>query len=203
MEPILIGISGGSASGKTTICRKVQEGLGVDCTVLEMDHFYRGLTPEQINNVSEYNFDHPEALDLEAIYQALETLRKGQDAEIPVYDFKLHRRTSETQTVKANRLILYEGIFSLFDPKVRNLMKLKVFVQTDDDLRLARRLLRDTKERGRDVDMVLNQYFKFVKPSYDQYIRPTMKYADIIIPQGAHNQVAIDLILLNLKNYLV
>lgn len=203
MEPIVIGISGGSASGKTTICRKVQEGLGVDCTVLEMDHFYRGLTPEQINNVSEYNFDHPEALDLEAIYQALETLRSGQDAEIPVYDFKLHRRTSETQTVKANRLILYEGIFSLFDPKVRNLMKLKVFVQTDDDLRLARRLLRDTKERGRDVDMVLNQYFKFVKPSYEEYIRPTMKYADIIIPQGAHNQVAIDLILLNLKNYLV
>lgn len=203
MEPIVIGISGGSASGKTSICRKVQEGLGVDCTVLEMDHFYRGLTPEEKENVSEYNFDHPEALDLDGIYQALETLRKGQDAVIPVYCFKTHRRTGNTQIVKANRLILYEGIFSLLDPKVRNLMKLKIFVQTDDDLRLARRLLRDTQERGREVNDVLDQYFKFVKPSYDEFIRPTMKHADIIIPQGAHNQVAIDLVLLNLKNYLV
>jgi uridine kinase len=202
MEPILVGICGGSASGKTSLCRKVAEGLGVDCTVLEMDHFYRGLTPEQIQSVSEYNFDHPEALNFDDIFVALNTLLEGKDAEIPVYDFKKHSRAPYKQTIKSNKLILYEGIFSLFDPKVRDMMKLKIFVQTDDDLRLSRRLLRDTQERGRDLDGVLYQYFRFVKPSYDEYIRPTMKYADIIIPQGAHNQVAIDLILLSLRNYL-
>ena len=202
MEPILVGICGGSASGKTSLCRKLQQELSVDCTVLEMDHFYRGLTPEQLLAVSEYNFDHPEALNHEDIVQALQTLLTGQDAQIPVYDFKSHRRADYTQTVKSNKLILYEGIFSLYDPKIRDMMKLKIFVQTDDDLRLARRLLRDTQDRGRDLDGALEQYFKFVKPSYDEYIRPTMKYADVIIPQGAHNQVAIDLILLSLKNYL-
>ena len=170
--------------------------------MLEMDHFYRGLTPEQLDTVSEYNFDHPEAINHEDIVQALQTLLKGQDAQIPVYDFKTHSRAAHTQTIKSNKLILYEGIFSLYDPQIRDMMKLKIFVQTDDDLRLARRILRDTQQRGRDLDGVLEQYFKFVKPSYDEYIRPTMKYADVIIPQGAHNQVAIDLILLSLKNYL-
>lgn len=203
MEPILVGICGGSASGKTSICRKVQEGLGVDCTVLEMDNFYKGLTEEELQNVSEYNFDHPSALSFEDIYAAIKTLMSGNDAEISIYDFKTHKRTGMTQTVRTNKLILYEGIYSLYDPKLRDMMKLKVFVHTDDDLRLCRRLKRDTIERGRSVEGVLDQYFKFVKPSFDEYILPTMKFADIIVPQGAHNQVAVDLIVLNLKNYLV
>lgn len=203
MEPIVVGICGGSASGKTSLCWKVQESLGVDCTVLEMDNFYRGLTPEQLPNVHEYNFDHPNALDFDDIHEALRTLSQGRDAEIPVYDFKTHSRAPYKQTIKTNKLILYEGIYSLFDPRIREMMKLKVFVHTDDDLRLCRRIKRDTAERGRSVDNVLDQYFKFVKPSYDEYIQPTMNYADIIVPHGAFNKVAVDLIVLNLKNYLV
>ena len=203
METIVIGISGGSASGKTSLCRKVQEALGVDLTVLEMDHFYKGLTAEELPNVHEYNFDNPTAIDLEELYLAIKTLARGEDAEIPIYDFKTHSRLEERQIIKANKLILYEGIYSLYDPRVRDMMKLKIFVQTDDDLRLSRRLKRDTEERGRSVEGILGQYFKFVKPSYDEFILPTMKYADIIIPHGAHNQVAIDLIVLSLKNYLL
>jgi uridine kinase len=203
METIILGISGGSASGKTSVCRKVQEALGMDCTVLEMDNFYRGLTDEDLPMVHEYNFDHPNAIDFEEIYRAIKNLAAGNDADIPIYDFKTHSRLPQTQKIKANRLILYEGIYSLYDPRVRDMMKLKIFVQTDDDLRLARRLKRDTLERCRSIEGVLDQYFKFVKPSYDEYIEPTMKYADIIIPHGAYNQVAIDLIVLNLKNYLI
>ena len=203
METIILGICGGSASGKTSVCRKVQEALGLDCTVLEMDNFYRGLTPEERPNVADYNFDHPNAIDFEEIFLAIKTLANGNDAEIPIYDFKTHSRTSNKKIIKANKLILYEGIYSLYDPRVREMMKLKIFVQTDDDSRLCRRLKRDTIERGRSVEGVLQQYFRFVKPSYDEFILPTMKYADIIIPHGAYNQVAIDLIVLNLKNYLL
>ena len=203
MSSIIVGICGGSASGKTSLCRKVKEALGVDQTVLEMDNFYKGLTAEELPNVHEYNFDHPNAIDFEESYLAIKTLESGLDAEIPIYDFKTHSRAPEKQIVKANRLILYEGIYSLYDPRVRDMMKLKIFVQTDDDLRLCRRLKRDTVERGRSIEGVLDQYFKFVKPSYDEFILPTMKYADIIIPHGAHNQVAIDLLVLNLKNYLI
>lgn len=200
--PIFIGVCGGTASGKTTLCRRIEEALGVQCTVLAMDHFYKGLTAEELPMVHEYNFDHPNAIDFDEIYLAIQKLLKREDAMIPIYNFKTHSRESDRQVIRSSNLVLYEGIFALSDKRVRDLMKLKVFVQTDDDIRLCRRLLRDTKQRGRDPEGILNQYFKFVKPSYDEYIRPTMKHADIIVPHGAHNDVAIELIVMNLKNYL-
>jgi uridine kinase len=201
-RPILVSVAGGTASGKTTLCRTIQEKLGLNCTLLEMDNFYRGLTPQQHEFAHEYNFDHPDAIDFNEALNVVQNLLNGNDVELAIYDFKTHSRSNQFKSLKSNKLILYEGIYSLYDERVRNLMQLKIFVQTDDDVRLCRRLLRDTKERGREVDGILTQYFKFVKPSFDEYIRPTMKYADIIVPNGASNQIAIDLIVKNLKTSL-
>jgi uridine kinase len=144
MKPvILVGICGGTASGKTTLCEKVAEELGVKCASLGMDSFYRGLSPEEHDLAAEYNFDHPNALDFDSIHQVVETLLNRQDAEIPIYDFVTHTRRPETQTLNSADLILFEGIHSFFDEQIRARMNLKIFVQTDDDLRLARRLQRD------------------------------------------------------------
>ncbi|CAG9323049.1 unnamed protein product [Blepharisma stoltei] len=200
--PIFIGVCGGTASGKTTLCNRISEALGAECTVLGMDHFYKGLTEEELPLVHEYNFDHPNSLDFDEMFIAIQKLLRREDADIPIYDFKTHSRKPERQMIKHANLILFEGILAFYDKRLRDLMKLKIFVQTDDDIRLCRRLLRDSTERGRHPDGILNQYFKFVKPSYDEYIRPTMKYADIIVPHGAHNDVAIEFVVMNLKNYL-
>ena len=198
-SPILVGVCGGTASGKTSLCTKIYEALQINCTLIQMDSFYKGLAPEKLEHVDEYNFDHPDALDFEDIRRTISTLMRREPADVPLYDFTTHSRLSETNRLEPNNLILYEGIYALYDKDICDRMDLKIFVQTEDDVRLSRRLLRDTKERGRSIEGVLSQYFKFVKPSFDEYIRPTMKFADIIVPHGAHNQVAIDLIVMNLK----
>eukprot|EP00742_Colponemidia_sp_Colp-10_P004559 GILJ01004865.1.p2 GENE.GILJ01004865.1~~GILJ01004865.1.p2 ORF type:complete len:462 (-),score=83.78 GILJ01004865.1:1715-2953(-) len=164
-----------------------------------MDNFYKGLTPEQKAEAADYNFDHPSAFDIELLAKVLADLREGKEVEIPIYDFKTHGRLEETLKVKGGDVIIFEGILSLYWQELRDLMDLKIFVHTDDDIRLSRRLLRDTVERARDVSSVLQQYMKFVKPAYDEYIRPSMKFADIIVPQGLTNTVAIDLIVQHIR----
>jgi len=201
-SPVFVGIAGGTASGKTTVCHTIKEALGVECTVVAMDAFYKGIPEDQLHLVHEYNFDHPNALDHDEIYSVVNKLLNWEDAEMPVYDFKTHKRLEETQNLPAANFVILEGIYALYEKRMRDLMSLKIFVQTDDDIRLGRRMLRDRQERGRDIEGILNQYFKFVKPSYDEYIKPTMKKADIIVPHGAKNQVAIDLIVMNLRHYL-
>uniref|UniRef100_A0A183SUV1 uridine/cytidine kinase n=1 Tax=Schistocephalus solidus TaxID=70667 RepID=A0A183SUV1_SCHSO len=216
-ECFVIGICGGSGSGKTTVAQKIIERLNVSwVSLLSMDCYYKVLTPEELEQVKNhtYNFDHPNAIDHELLINHLSRLREGKSIQVPEYDFKTHSRTSKTRTLYGANVVIFEGVLSFFWPdltKVRSpyspllylasqarsetrLMDLKVFVDTDSDERLSRRLLRDTSLRGRNVPDVLLQYNSSVKPAYDQYIAPTMSIADIIVPRGGENNVAIDII---------
>lgn len=161
-----------------------------------MDSFYKSLTEKQkeIARENNYNFDHPDAFDFDLMFSALKDLKAGKSVEIPVYDFTTHSRIEETQVLYGASVVVFEGILSFYDKAVRDLMDLKIFVQTDADVRLARRLKRDIAERGRDMSGILEQYSKFVKPSFDDFIQPTVRYADVIVPNGLENQAAIKLL---------
>ncbi|KAI7986555.1 hypothetical protein LOK49_LG14G01001 [Camellia lanceoleosa] len=200
-QPFVIGVSGGTASGKTTVCDMIIQQLHDHRVVLvNQDSFYRGLTAEEAKCVHEYNFDHPDAFDTEQFLECIEKLRRTQSVQVPIYDFKNHRRCSESfRQVNASDVIILEGILVFHDPRVRNLMNMKIFVDTDADVRLARRIRRDTVERGRDINSVLEQYAKFVKPAFDDFVLPSKKYADVIIPRGGDNHVAIDLIVQHIR----
>ncbi|CAN6446992.1 unnamed protein product [Victoria cruziana] len=203
-EPFVIGVSGGTASGKTTVCDMIIQQLHDHRVVLvNQDSFYRGLTVEESERVHEYNFDHPDAFDTEQLLECIEKLKSGQSVNVPIYDFKNHRRCSETfRKVNASDVIILEGILVFHDSRVRSLMNMKIFVDTDADVRLARRIKRDTVDRGRDVNSVLEQYAKFVKPAFDDFVLPSKKYADVIIPRGGDNHVAIDLIVQHIRTKL-
>ncbi|KAL6143124.1 hypothetical protein ACLB2K_053820 [Fragaria x ananassa] len=203
-QPFVIGVSGGTASGKTTVCDMIIQQLHDHRVVLvNQDSFYRGLTPEESDRVHEYNFDHPDAFDTEQMLECVQKLKCGQSVQVPIYDFKIHRRSSDSfRQVNASDVIILEGILVFHDQRVRNLMNMKIFVDTDADVRLARRLRRDTVERGRDIDSVLEQYAKFVKPAFDDFVLPSKKYADVIIPRGGDNHVAIDLIVQHIRTKL-
>ncbi|CAA0824635.1 Uridine kinase-like protein 1- chloroplastic [Striga hermonthica] len=210
-QPFVIGVSGGTASGKTTVCDMIIQQLHDHRVVLvNQDSFYRGLTPEELEHVHEYNFDHPDAFDTEQLLECVEELRCGKPVQVPIYDFKTHQRSSESfRQVNASDVIILEGILVFHDQRVRNLMNMKIFVDTDADVRLARRIRRDTVERGRDINSVLEQaslsfiiYAKFVKPAFDDFVLPSKKYADVIIPRGGDNHVAIDLIVQHIHTKL-
>ncbi|PON61328.1 Uridine kinase-like protein [Parasponia andersonii] len=203
-QPFVIGVSGGTASGKTTVCDMIIQQLHDHRVVLvNQDSFYRGLTPEESERVHEYNFDHPDAFDTEQLVDCVKKLRCGQSVQVPIYDFKKHRRCSDSfRQVNASDVIILEGILVFHDQRVRNLMNMKIFVDTDADVRLARRIRRDTVERGRDINSVLEQYAKFVKPAFDDFVLPSKKYADVIIPRGGDNHVAIDLIVQHIRTKL-
>ncbi|CAM6119552.1 unnamed protein product [Calypogeia fissa] len=202
--PFLIGVAGGTASGKTTVCEMIIHQLHDHRVVLIcQDSFYRGLTPEEALNAGEYNFDHPNAFDTERLLECLQDLKESKSVSIPVYDFKKHQRCSKTsRKVNPVDVIIMEGILVFHDAQVRALMNMKIFVDMDADVRLARRIQRDTRERGRDVMGVIQQYTKFVKPAFDEFVLPSKKYADVIIPRGAENHVAIDLIVQHIRTKL-
>eukprot|EP01080_Neovahlkampfia_damariscottae_P003963 gene3963-7219_t len=196
--PFIIGIAGGTASGKTTVTNSIVKHLGDQrVAVVAQDSFYKTLnTTQQITaKKNEYNFDHPDAFDTELLFETLQSMKKGKKVQIPVYDFVTHSRsTTESCEIFGADVIIIEGILILYSKELRELMNLKIFVDTDADTRLARRIKRDISERGRDLSGVLTQYEKFVKPSFDDYISPTKKFADIIVPRGGDNLVAIDLL---------
>ena len=203
-EPFLIGVAGGTASGKTTVCDLIMHNLQEKRVVLiAQDSYYRGLTPEEHDNVSSYNFDHPDAIDVKSLVETLKALLLRNPVKVPVYDFVTHSRVEETIAVEPADVIIIEGILVLAMQEVRDLCHMKIFVDTDDDLRLARRLKRDTVDRGRSVDGVISQYTTFVKPMFDTFVSPSKKYADVIIPwaQG-ENSVAIDLIVQHIRTKL-
>lgn len=171
-RPYFIGIAGGTASGKTTLCREIIKQLNMvgDFTLLTMDNFYKDLTPEQMADVANYNFDSPDSLDFDEMYEAVQGLLEYKDVQIPDYDFSTNSRKQEKITLKASHFILFEGILALHDERLRDLMDFKIFVHEDADTRLLRRIKRDTTERGRTVDGVLFQWHKTVKPSYDEWV---------------------------------
>ncbi|XP_063974205.1 uridine-cytidine kinase isoform X1 [Diachasmimorpha longicaudata] len=203
--PFLIGVSGGTASGKSTVCKRIMEKLGqVDMdhqerqvVCISQDSFYRDLTPAEKLRAEkgQYNFDHPDAFDNDLILQTLQDILAGIKCEIPAYDYRTNSLIKDQiTTIYPADVVLFEGILVFYFPKIRDLFHMKLFVDTDSDTRLARRVPRDIKERGRDLDYVLNQYMNFVKPAFEEFCLPTKKFADVIIPRGADNTVAIDLI---------
>ncbi len=197
IEPFVIGICGGSASGKTTVAQKIITELGVPwVTLLSMDSFYKVLNEEQHEAAArnEHNFDHPDAFDFELLISTLQRLKEGKKVEVPIYNFVTHRREVKTVSMYGANVLVFEGILAFHDKKVLDFLDMKVFVDTDSDIRLSRRLNRDIKERGRDLTSVLEQYNRHVKPAFDHYIAPTMAHADIIVPRGGENEVAINLI---------
>lgn len=195
-HPFIIGVAGGTASGKTTVCDRIMQRLHDQCVVmLSQDSFYLPLTPAQLEDVHSVNFDHPDAFDEEAMLHCIEQIKMGQSVEIPIYDFTTHTRSKETRKVDPADVVIIEGILVLHMERIRELLNMKIYVDTDDDVRLARRIQRDVAVRGRDVGGVIEQYTKFVKPSFDQFVGPSRRYADVIIPwQRGDNMVAIDLI---------
>lgn len=212
VTPFLIGVAGGTASGKTSVCRKIMEQLGQTAlesrmkrvVMISQDSFYKNLSTADRARADqgEFNFDHPDAFDTNFMRTTLEAVLQGRRMEIPIYDFKTHSRTKESRTVYPADVVLLEGILVLYDQDVRYMMHMKLFVDTDSDTRLARRVLRDTNERGRELEQVLNQYTEYVKPAFEEFTLPTKKYADVIIPQGAENSVAINLIVQHIKDIL-
>ncbi|KAM4021614.1 uridine-cytidine kinase 2 isoform 1-T1 [Anomaloglossus baeobatrachus] len=211
-QPFLIGVSGGTASGKSSVCSKIVQLLGqneVDhrqkqVVMISQDSFYRILTPEQKSKAlkGQFNFDHPDAFDNELILKTLQELMEGKTVQIPVYDFVTHSRKEESVTVYPADVILFEGILAFYVQDIRDMFQMKLFVDTDADTRLSRRVLRDINERGRDLEQVLSQYIKFVKPAFEEFCLPTKKYADVIIPRGADNLVAINLIVQHIQDIL-
>jgi len=200
VQPCVIGISGGSASGKTTVANKIIEYLNVPwVTRLSMDCFYKVLNAEQHDQAArnEYNFDHPDAFDFDLLSDTLSRLRDGKRVDVPVYNFVTHSRDPKPKTMYGANVIIFEGILAFHQKKVRDLLDIRCFVETDADTRLARRLKRDITERGRDLAGVLKQYTEHVKPAFDTFIQPQMIHADIIVPRGGDNEVAINLIVMH------
>ncbi|SAM03094.1 hypothetical protein [Absidia glauca] len=204
-ETYVIGIAGGSGSGKTSVAERILKNLNVPWVVIiSMDSFYNVLSREQSIKAHQNNFDfdHPSAFDYDLLFECLCKLKAGKSIELPIYNFSKHAREEKTTSIYGANVIIFEGIFALYDQKIRDLMDLKIFVDTDADIRLARRLQRDIAERGRDLQGILDQYTRFVKPSFDDHVQPTVKHADVIIPRGLENVVAIDLITKHVQRQL-
>lgn len=201
----VIGICGGSASGKTTVARKIIEYLDVPwVSLLSMDSFYKVLSEEQHKRAeaNEYDFDHPDAFDFDLVISTLKRLKGGKSVNVPIYNFATHSREKQMKTIYGANVVIFEGIMAFANPELMKVMDMKVFVDTDSDICLARRLRRDIAERGRDPQGVLKQYKKFVKPSFEHYIEPYMQSADIIVPKGGENDIAVNLIVLHVHNQL-
>lgn len=203
MAPITIGVAGGTGSGKTTVARRILERVGFDrIAYVPHDAYYRDLGEMPLADRSRVNYDHPDSLDNELLIQNLQDLQAGKAAEIPIYDFKTHSRTAETRHVDPQPVILVEGILIFGDPRLRALMDVKIFVDTDPDIRFIRRLQRDVAERGRSFESVIQQYLTTVRPMHLEFVEPTKRYADVIIPEGGFNEVAIEMVAARLRALL-
>src|ERR1044071_3896382 len=194
-SPVIIGIAGGTGSGKTTVARAIYDRVGSDrIEWISHDSYYRnfeGLSPEERHHI---NFDHPDSLETELLARHLDVLAKGSSVEVPTYDFSTHSRKSDTVRVEPRRGIIVEGILVLAEPELRKRINIKLFVDTPSDIRFMRRLVRDIKSRGRSMESVIEQYMTTVRPMHEEFVEPSKRYADLIIPEGGENQVALDAI---------
>ncbi len=199
-RPIVVGVAGGTGSGKTTLVRNIVEAVGAaNIVVLQHDSYYRDHSDLRFEERARLNYDHPDSLETALFVRHLEQLIAGQPADVPVYDFVTHTRRRETVRVEPARVILVEGILVLAEPGLRALMDIKIFVDTDADVRFIRRLRRDIHERGRSVESVVQQYLDSVKPMHEMFVEPSRRYADIIIPEGGRNAIALDMVIARLR----
>lgn len=202
-KPVVIGVSGGSGSGKTSVTKSIYDRFkGHSIMILEQDYYYKDQAHLPFEERLKTNYDHPLAFDNDLLIQHIEKLLKFEPIQKPVYDYAMHTRSQEVIEVEPKDVIILEGILVLEDERLRNLMDMKLFVDTDADIRIIRRLFRDIKERGRTMDSVIEQYVNVVRPMHNQFIEPTKRYADIIIPEGGQNHVAIDLMVTKIQTIL-
>ncbi|KMN82631.1 MULTISPECIES: uridine kinase [Chromobacterium] len=201
--PFIIGVAGGSGSGKTTVTNQVLETIGSEmAAVIIQDYYYRDQSHLTFEQRLATNYDHPQAFDWPLLIEHIDDLRNGRAIEMPVYDFANHTRAEETITVQPAPVIVIEGLFPLYDAALRDMMSLKIFVDTDSDVRFIRRLKRDITERGRTTDSVIEQYLTTVRPMHNQFIEPTKRFADVILPHGA-NDPAVDIITTKVASLMV
>ena len=201
MRSFVIGVAGGSGSGKTTVVRRIVDSLGPDqVTLLDHDRYYRDRNDLRLEERAALNYDHPNALETDLLVDHVRELRSGKAVDVPQYDFTRHARLSETKTFQPRRALIVEGILVFTDAALRDLMDIKVFVDTDSDTRFIRRLRRDVAERGRTMESVIEQYQNTVKPMHLEFVEPSKRYADVIIPLGGHNTVAVELLLTMLRS---
>ena len=203
MKPFIVGVAGGSGSGKSTVARNLAQALHAESVAfIDMDAYYRNFEHLPIAERRKINWDHPESFDWELLVGQLSRLASGEAIEKPVYDFVSHARSTQTVIVPATRVVVIDGILLFSDPRVRDLCDVKVFVDADADIRLIRRIRRDMNKRGRPLDEILDQYVNTVHPMHLQFVEPTKRYADIIVPRGGHNAVAVEMIVAKIHRQL-
>ena len=202
MNTMIIGIAGGTGSGKTTLTRRLQDAFGDDVSVVYHDNYYKkhvGLSYEQR---AALNYDHPDSFDTALLVDDLRRLTAGEAIRCPVYYYTIHNRSEETVEVRPTKVVIVEGILIFENKALRNLMDVKIFVDTDADVRILRRILRDVKERGRSLDSVISQYLTTVKPMHEQFVQPSRQHADIVVLEGGHNLVALDMIVQRVRSHI-
>ena len=202
MSAIIIGIAGGTGSGKTTLTRHLKDHFGPDVTVIGHDSYYKRQDGKTYEERALQNYDHPDAFDTDLLIQHLRELKEGRSIQCPVYSYVDHNRTDQTTEIFPTKVLIVEGILIFQDPVLREMFDIKIFVETDADERILRRCLRDVEERGRTLRSVVTQYLTTVKPMHEQYVEPSRKYADIIVLEGGHNLVALEMIMQRIQNHI-
>ena len=202
MDMITIGIAGGTGSGKTTITKRIMKEFGNDVSVLYHDNYYKRHDELSYAERTKLNYDHPNAFDTDLLVQHLEALRRGETIECPVYDYTVHNRSDKTIRVKPAKVVVVEGILIFAEPELCKRMDVKIFVDTDADVRILRRIVRDTRDRGRDLESIVTQYLATVKPMHEMFVEPSKRNADIIIPTGGHNRVATDFVMERIRAHI-
>ncbi len=202
MDTLIIGVAGGSGSGKSTLTRMLKETFGDAVTLMNHDDYYKAQDDVPFEERCKRNYDHPDAFDTDLLTEHLKELKAGHEIECPVYDYTVHNRSDRTRVVRPAPVILVDGILILENAALRELFDIKIFVDTDADVRVLRRIVRDTKERGRSLDSVITQYLTTVKPMHEAFVEPSKKYADIIVPAGGRNPVVLEMIEKRLRDHL-
>lgn len=202
MDILIIGIAGGTGSGKTTLTSRLKERFGNDVSVISHDNYYRSQDDIPFEERVKTNYDHPDSFETDLLISHLEQLRKGYSIECPIYSFSEHTRTKQTRKINPTKVIIVEGILIFQNPELLNMMNIRIYVDTDPDVRILRRILRDVKERGRSLDSVVTQYLSTVKPMHEQFVEPSKRNADIIVLEGGYNLVALDMIIQRIQGHV-